>query len=122
MQIEKFLTVLKQCKKSGAHTGYSDRTGELKVKVNPGRTHFTIFKKPVEKVCKHCGADLTKDSYNSLEVEFNGPQKELSIFEAYLLWMMFKMKVIPMDYANYHKCVAGNRFIENIKELKGGLI
>lgn len=122
MKIEGFIKLLGKCHKSGTQTGYSDRIGDLKVTVNPERTIFTINKTPVEKVCKHCGADLTTNEHLSLKVEFNATQEPLSVFQAYLLWMMFKTKQIPYDYASYHKCIAGKRFIENIKEVKGGLI
>lgn len=122
MKIETFQDKYKLCIKSQIQTGYSDRIGELKITVNPERTIFTISKKQKEKICKHCGTDLTKNEYNELIVEFKEHQEPLTVFETYMLWMMFKMKLIPYDYANYHKCIAGKRFIENIKELKGGLI
>jgi len=34
-----------------------------------------------------------------------------------LLYSLFAEKRLIRDYANYHKCVAGKEFIENIKEV-----
>jgi|SRR3990172_11159596 len=39
----------------------------------------------------------------------------LSLFEAGLIVALFGFKTIPNDYAGYHNCIAGKRFIENLE-------
>jgi hypothetical protein len=112
MKIEKFIEKVRSCKRLTVH-----KYPKLKATVNPERTVWKFSKKPEQKICRTCGTDLTKSS-QPVEVEFNNPQKELSIFQANLLFLVFKLNQSPYDYANYHKCIAGQRFIKNIKEIK----
>lgn len=114
MELSQFLLKLKECKKSQIMTGSSDRIGELRVTVNLDRTIFHIEKKQEKKICSKCGCDLTKSENNSITIIFNKPQMNLTIFQTYMLYMIFRLKLIPYDYASYHKCIAGQRFIENI--------
>lgn len=119
MEIEQFLSKLKECKKSNIQTGYSNRIGDLKIIVNLNRTIFHICKKQTKNVCSKCGCNLNKSENNEIIVIFNKQQKKnLTVFETYLLFMMYKFKLIPYNYANWHKCIAGKEFIENIKEVQ----
>jgi hypothetical protein len=117
MELEQFLLKLKECKKSQIMTGYSDRIGDLRITVNLDRTIFHIDKKQEKKICSKCGCDLTKQENNEIIVRFNKKQDNLTIFQTYLLFMIYKFKLIPYDYASYHKCIAGQEFIKNIKEV-----
>jgi hypothetical protein len=124
MQIEKFLEKLKSCKASGVQTGGMP----LRILVNPERTRFQLFKKEEQKICSKCGTDLTKREKDALIIEFyeapnkgfNGLEGSLSFFEAEMLFMVWRLGKCPVDYASWHKSLAGKRFIENIKEIKNG--
>lgn len=120
MEIEKFTEKLKECKRSLIQTGTSmcmERIGDLKISVNPQRNLFKISKRPEQKICHYCGTDLTKKEEDPLIIEFNQNQNRLSIFQAYLIYMVFKLNMLPADYAKYHECIAGKEFIENIKNI-----
>jgi len=115
MEIKEWLKIIKGYKKSF-------KMIETSTIVNPERTIFKISKKYDEKICKCCGADLT---LNPLTIEFfEKPNKDtglygsLSVFESHLLYMVFRDNTLPYDYAAYHECVAGKRFIENIKKIE----
>ena len=54
----------------------------------------------------------------SVDVVFKTKPQRLSVFEAWTLYLLFVENKIPMDYAGYHECKAGQRFIENILEVK----
>jgi len=51
----------------------------------------------------------------TVKVAFREPVEHLSIFQAEVLVLLFLSKKKPMDYAQYHKCTAGAKFIYNIK-------
>ena len=108
MKIEDFYLILRNCK-NGNHTG----SMKLKCQVNPERTEWRIYTESTK--CKHCG----HTAYDlPLVVFFHSPQEHLTIFEANLLFMVFRLNKKPLDYAQYHKCIAGKRFIENISEVR----
>jgi len=112
MDVEKFYEDVKSSKyvSQGTNfiTGYVDR--DKKLYVNSERTyHRMVLNKP----CKVCGCSNEKE----LVITFFSPQK-LTIFEADLLWAIYVLGKRPADYAGYHKCVAGKRFIENIKNVE----
>jgi len=120
MEIKEWLKIIKGYKKSF-------KMIETSTIVNPERTIFKISKKYDEKICKCCGADLTLKDKNSLNIKFfEKPNKDtglygsLSVFESSLLYMVFKDNILPYDYVKYHECVAGKRFINNIREVRNG--
>jgi len=123
MKINDWLKIVKGCKKSSYKaSGYG-----LSIVVNPERTRFQISKKVEEKVCKCCGADLTLKDKNPLVIVFSekpnkntGLYGSLSVFQSHLLYMLFKDSQVPFDYAKYHECEAGKKFIKNIKEVRNG--
>ena len=93
MKIQTFIKLLKECKRSQIQTGFSERIGDLRVIVNPERTEFKIYKKAINKICRSCGTDLTKQEKAPVIIKFNQSQDPLSIFEAYLLFMVMKLKI-----------------------------
>lgn len=117
MEIENFTKKLKECKKSLIQTGYNDKIGNLKVLVSPDRKFFQIYREPTKKICPYCKTDLTKTDTNFLNINFYESQKNLSVFQAYTLYMIYKLNIIPYDYAAYHKCKAAIEFIKNIKDI-----
>ena len=42
---------------------------------------------------------------------------KMSVLEAGLLFMLFAENKRPSDYGDYHSCIAGKRFIENIEKV-----
>lgn len=98
-----FMDKLRKSKPCGIPTGYTN------VKVRRTDSHLTkiIFS---EDVCNCCKRQLHE---KRLIVKFK-TDKKLTIFEADMLWMVLVEGKLPRDYVNYHKCVAGREFIENI--------
>ena len=64
-------------------------------------------------VCRCCRRSLGK----KVVVEFKNAPHHFSIFQSYLLFCLFGLDRKPYDYANYHNCVAGREFIQNIKDI-----
>lgn len=104
MKIEEFVKLVKECKKIQKETAF---VGEKVIKYSD-----TKYKFQKEEKCKRCGTQLNK----RVIVEFHKPQ-QLTIFEAGMLYLVLAEKKLPHDYARYHKCQAGQEFIENIKEV-----
>lgn len=106
MEIKEWIKVLKGKKVSLNQ----DRIKNLECFVSPDRTAVTL-KQTNE--CFHCK--------NKTEIEVNvcffKPQEHLTIFEAETLFYLFGLNKKPREYAGYHNCIAGKRFIENIKEV-----
>lgn len=96
MEIEKWLKELRGKKKIIKHSRL-----HLDITTSPDRKTMTISSDD-EKVI----------------VNFKEPQKRLSIFEAEALYKIFALGRIPHDYAKYHECVAGRKFIENVKSVR----
>lgn len=112
MKIETFEQILKGCNKSLRMANvYNLVVGRER----GDDKNIVIRVKPEQKKCRTCGTDLTKNLSSKLYVSFNKPQKRLTVFEASMLWMVLKQKLVAYDYASYHKCIAGQRLIENIK-------
>ena len=65
----------------------------------------------LDKRCVRCGNECNTAR---LYIQFKQPQK-LTVFEAQLIYSLFVLKRRPYDYAQYHKCEAGKKFIENIE-------
>ena len=108
MKIEKFIERLKKAKKTAQST--ASITNDLKVRKNGNS--FQIYKSVV---CSKCRAGGLKQQ---IFIQFQN-QKALTIFQAGLLWSLFVENKKPYDYADYHKCIAGKEFIENIVKVEG---
>ena len=74
--------------------------GLSKPKVNPEHTMWII----------------SDEHGEGVKVIFNEP-KNLTIFEHDLLYCLFFFKKKPRDYANYHKCIAGQKFFDSIEKV-----
>lgn len=112
MLLEEWIALLKKCKKSQHYTGhYNLKIGRFSDK------DIIIYFERDKKQCSKCGHIFDK-SEDSLRISFNNPQDNLTIFQTNLLYNVFKLNTIPLDYARYDKCIAGQRFIENIREVK----
>jgi len=106
MEIEEFKRALSKTKSTANYTSFID----VKVKTNEEHTKQIIY---TERVCSKCNRTLDK----KVMVDFIKPH-HLTIFEASLLYNMYVLKKKPYDYANFHECIAGKEFIENIKVVK----
>lgn len=107
MEMKKFVEKVKSAKISQRPANMKG----LKVKTTPDHTHQLIYS---EKICKDCGESRET---KKLGVIFHKSQS-LTIFQASMLHMVFRENIRPYDYANYHKCQAGQEFIANIKEIQ----
>lgn len=111
MEYHIFVDKVKQAKKIERETG--GICTELHV------VSFRSFNKGIVKkisksfTCKHCG----HQELQSVFVTFK-EDHQLTIFEAALLWSLFYHDELPHDYAAYHDCIAGKRFIDDIKEIR----
>lgn len=106
MEIDIFLSLLKKAKPSLIQTGYTD----IKVRLTSNPLERIIFSSDVCNCCKRT-TNETK-----LLVSFKKLQR-LTIFQAEMLFMVVVQEKKPRDYADYHKCIAGKEFIENINNL-----
>ena len=102
MEIKKFVQKVKTARSSAM------RTGSLNLKAYSNKV-FWILKADKLKYYKD------KKDYK-LYIWFKEPIV-LTIFEAELLFFLYVLNRVPYDYANYHKCEAGQRFIKNIKKI-----
>jgi len=105
MKEEDFVLKLKDLKKGT----YKD-TRDLKV-IKYSNRHFKIYKNKI--ICSKCKTSINQE----LEVKFKIGKEYLTMFEGYMLFMVFVLGKKPEDYASYHKCIAGKRFIEDIEEI-----
>jgi len=105
MEIEHFLNYKKQAKKDTKMTAFY----KVKVAGNSDRTIQTLFREEICKTCKN-------KNKQSIMVFFKESQR-LTIFQAEMLFAVFALNRIPIDYANYHKCEAGKKFIQNIDKI-----
>lgn len=96
MKIDTFLSLLKKRQSNPLKT-----TGTFKIRViNYANEYFKIID----------GEGV------GVKVKFNTLPEHLTIFEAGLLYCTCK-GIKPYDYAQYHKCEAGKRFIESIESI-----
>lgn len=110
MNVEEFKDKLKSCKRSLNMTSHYD----LKVRVNQARNEWYIYARPVK--CGKCGHVSTEG--DGIRLCLKEPKKNLTIFEAGLFYMMYILSLRPHDYGDWHKCIAGQRFINNIDKIK----
>ena len=119
MQIEDFQKRLKECKKSQVFTGSLG----LKIVHYIDTNIWEISEKQKsiperdKAILKKYNVHFSQESINPLRILFKYPIDSFTIFESSMLYLVFIKKQIPYDYASYHKCIAGKRFIENIKEI-----
>jgi len=106
MEVKEFVNKLKTTKPTTKDTGFFG----VEVRTNKEHTRYTLHR---EERCSKCGSEKG----NSVTVELFKPTK-LTIFEAEMLFSVYCLGRKPHDYANYHKCVAGREFIENIKSIE----
>lgn len=116
MEIKEFEKVLKAKKQSERYTGFLLNVKGKVIKVSQDRKKFFIYKTFKGGYCSKCGR-LETEKDEGIEVYFYKKQENLSIFQAEMLFFIFYMGKIPRDYANYHKCKAGMKFINNIKNV-----
>lgn len=105
MEIKKFVSLISKASNSGFLTGFRD----TKVASSVDKKIYKIYRKIR---CRWCGSEFEKAVF----VEFKKPT-QLTIFQADLLYMLFAENSKPSDYAKYHKCEAGKKFIENINKV-----
>jgi len=106
MDYQEFVAKVEGAKHTQTHTGYVE---DLKLYSSADRTTYTQVRKHL---CRCCGHDDEKRQ----TIRFKRGQT-LSVFENDLLWLVFAEGRRPADYGQYHKCVAGKRFIENIENI-----
>jgi hypothetical protein len=106
MNMNEFIKKIKEAKPSQKQTGFFGS----ELRTNQEYTVKTIYERTV---CKTCGSKINR----GIQVTFDTPVK-LSIFQCELLFALYVLNKRPVNYANYHKCIAGKRFIESIREIK----
>jgi hypothetical protein len=106
MRVEDFVAIIKVCKRTSKDSDWFP----VKVRGNKERTIQEVF---TEKNCKCCKNNL--EVKRVLVIFKSGVH--LTTFEAGLLYQLFVLKQVPYDYADYHKCVVGLKFIENIDKV-----
>lgn len=104
MKVDEFVKKLKEAKLTQTETAFFN----VKVK----RFDDGVIKIYKEEKCKYCKVV----DYRAVEISFH-KEHTLTIFEAGLLYALYILNKKPKDYANFHKCIAGKRFIENIKSI-----
>jgi len=109
MKVEEFKLKLKGAKYGTRETG----SFNLKSHCNQEMNEIRIYND--EERCHRCNTLKSR----KITVIFFKPI-HLTIFEAGLLFYLFAYNKIPKDYAQYHKCVAGKKFIENINLINVG--
>jgi hypothetical protein len=112
MNIEHFISLLKECKQSLKNTGNLNILCKTWDRKKAWLIHLMEDKK-----CKTCG-HTTHAETDGVYLYFKEPKEHLTIFEAHLMYMMFKQKLKPYDYAGWHECIAGKNFIENIDSIQ----
>ena len=105
MKIEDFTDTIKNAKLHPLHSNNYD----LKVTTNKEHTKQRIH---TDYTCQHCKTQIKK----GITITFYKPE-ELTIFEGELIYSLFAENRKMPDYGNYHKCIAGQKFIKNIKEI-----
>ena len=112
MELQKWTEILKEKKTAYCHTGGN----YLQVTTNPEHTRWELNEKHEHKLCKCCKSDISKTPEGKpVIIEFFNRVEHLTIFQAYMLYMILKKNQRPLDYGTYHNCQAGKEFIQNIK-------
>jgi len=112
MKIDDWKELKKSCKKSTLETGTYHARYMRPAKVGDGRRYWVLIAFKEDSLF---GKKV--HAMQNVTVKFNEPQERLSIFEAALLHMIGSEQKFPSDYASYHKCIAGEHFVNNIKRI-----
>lgn len=109
MDYDSFVKKVKEAKKIQRETG--GICTELRLQVDA----LDKRKKKIVKdfTCTHCGHREQQCVYVTFKEIHT-----MTIFETALLWLLFYRNELPHDYAGFHNCIAGKRFIENIEEIR----
>jgi len=103
MNAEAWLGLLKATKRTEHMTGYLHVQGKID-RTTPIAETLIPHRKPRQ-----------GQNWVHLKVWFNSPEPKLTIFEAELLYFVLVLQQRPADYASYHTCIAGQRFISSIE-------
>ena len=107
MNIKEFISIINKTKSSLEQTGFI----EIKVEGSYDGLTKTIY---TDEKCHCCNRIKTE---TKLVVKFKN-KTNLTIFQADMLFMILMENKKPRDYADYHKCIAGKEFIDNIESYK----
>lgn len=107
MKITDWVAMLKHAKKSQRASHQIPKHTLFK----HGDTHYTIRCEEQCSKCKHTHRQ-------ELDVYFKEPVLYMTTFEIGMLFMVVIQKRIPYEYSQWHKCIRGKRFIENIEVLR----
>lgn len=104
MLMKDFMELYKSSKQSTCYTG-SGSFVNRPVRVDSARKFFMIRH---VSGCSHCN----RTKHELVFIKFKNPRR-LIVFECDMLYALRK-GLRPADYAYYHKCLAGKRFIGDI--------
>ena len=102
MNIETWLGLLKATKRTEHMTGYLHVQSKIDRNA-PNAITLIPHRKPRQ-----------GQNWVHLKVWFKSPEPKLTVFEAELLYFVLVQQKRPADYASYHTCIAGQRFISSI--------
>ena len=105
MKLKKFVDKLKKCKKTSVHTGFFN----CKMKSSNEKNVKFVYRTDKCSKCK-------KKEFQLIQVRLF-ENCDLTIFQTEMLFALFRLNKKPFDYANYHKCIAGKKFIKNIESI-----
>jgi len=103
MQVDRFVAVLKQCKSTTKTTAFFG----VKARTDWQKKKWTLYR---NETCDKCG----RSDEQNIIVELKSG-KQLTVFEAEMLFAVFKLKRKPRDYSGWHKRNA--KFIDNIEKV-----
>lgn len=112
MNTSEFYEIVKSCKYAGVQY-HSLVDKHCKVTTSPDKTIKCLYK--VSRVEHQVGEVI--EIRSGVRVTFAEPTN-LTIFEHSLLHATLLLGKRGCDYAKYHECVAGKRFINNIKSIQ----
>jgi len=107
MKIKEFVDRVRKARRSAGYSGTI--ATNLSVSSSQDLKEMRIKRVKKCRLCKHEETEM-------VTVRFYQPHR-LTIFETALLFSLFAENRIPVDYAGFHKCIAGKRFIENLREV-----
>jgi len=106
MNIKKFIAILNDVKQ------YSLYLNQHNIRVSTNKEHTKQYIH-ADYICKCCNTRIKK----GVHVIFYSPH-QLTIFEGNLLYNLFVENKKTVSYSNYCKCIAGQEFIANVKEVQ----
>ena len=105
MNLEDYLKIYKQAKRTGEYSG--PVACKLKVYTMDNKREWQIVRQSKCQLCEH-------ESEQRVSIGFKEPHS-MTIFEVAHVFLLWSKGQILTDYANFHKCGTGKKFIENIK-------